>query len=61
MLAMNASIQASMAGEAGRGLAGVVRQHGESRQPVNEKLEEALSRYLYAETGRRPLVHVVVK
>jgi ribonuclease J len=42
-------------------LAGVVRQHGESRQPVNEKLEEALSRYLYAETGRRPLVHVVVK
>lgn len=31
------------------------------REKLNEAIEDALSRYLYAETGRRPLVHVVVK
>ncbi len=31
------------------------------RGKLNEAIEDALSRYLYAETGRRPLVHVVVK
>ncbi|MCB8921493.1 MAG: ribonuclease J [Ardenticatenaceae bacterium] len=31
------------------------------RDKLNEAIEDALSRYLYAETGRRPLVHVVVK
>ncbi len=31
------------------------------RGKLNEAIENALSRYLYAETGRRPLVHVVVK
>lgn len=31
------------------------------RDRLNEAIEDALSRYLYAETGRRPLVHVVVK
>ncbi|MCB8942909.1 MAG: ribonuclease J [Ardenticatenaceae bacterium] len=42
-------------------IARVVKMHGESRQPMNDKLEDALNRYLYAETGRRPLVQVVVK
>ncbi|MCA9958932.1 MAG: ribonuclease J [Anaerolineales bacterium] len=35
--------------------------YANSTSPLNEAIEDALSRYLYAETGRRPLVHVVVK
>lgn len=39
----------------------VVRKHGNNRDPVEVKIERALNNYLYRETGRRPLVHVVVK
>jgi ribonuclease J len=28
---------------------------------LSKKLEDSLSRYLYAETGRRPLVQVIIK
>lgn len=35
--------------------------YADTKGPLNEAIEDALSRYLYAETGRRPLVHVVVK
>jgi ribonuclease J len=38
-----------------------VRLQESNRQPMNDLLENALNRYLYAETGRRPLVQVVVK
>ena len=38
-----------------------VHKHGNSREPLNGKLEKALMRYLYAETGRRPLTHVIIK
>jgi ribonuclease J len=38
-----------------------VKQHGDSRKPLDARLEDALNRYLYAETGRRPLVKVVVR
>ena len=42
-------------------IAHVVKMHGDSPKSVNDKLENALNRYLYAETGRRPLVQVIVK
>lgn len=38
-----------------------VKLQEDGRQPLSGHLEGALNRYLYAETGRRPLVHVVVK
>jgi mRNA degradation ribonuclease J1/J2 len=38
-----------------------VKSQGNGRQSMSDHLESALNRYLYAETGRRPLVHVVVK
>jgi ribonuclease J len=38
-----------------------VKLQESNRQPMNDLLENALNRYLYAETGRRPLVQVVVK
>ncbi|HUS93766.1 MAG TPA: ribonuclease J [Patescibacteria group bacterium] len=34
---------------------------GRNRDKLNKKLESALSRFLYAETGRRPMVYVIVK
>ncbi len=42
-------------------IAHVVKMHGDSPKSVSDKLENALNRYLYAETGRRPLVQVIVK
>lgn len=38
-----------------------VKLHGDSRKPLDSRLEDAISRHLYAETGRRPLVKVVVR
>ncbi len=38
-----------------------VKLQANGRQPMDDLLETALNRYLYAETGRRPLVQVVVK
>lgn len=38
-----------------------VEVYANSAGALNEAVEDALGRYLYAETGRRPLVHVVVK
>ena len=34
---------------------------GRNRAKLYKKLESALSRFLYAETGRRPMVYVIVK
>jgi ribonuclease J len=34
---------------------------GRNRDKLHKKLEGALSRFLYAETGRRPMVYVIVK
>jgi len=34
---------------------------GRNQEKLHKKLEGALSRYLYAETGRRPMVYVIVK
>lgn len=38
----------------------VVSQHGNSRKDVTPRIEGALHRFLHEETGRRPIVHVVV-
>ncbi|MFQ5420056.1 MAG: ribonuclease J [Anaerolineae bacterium] len=42
-------------------IARVVKQHGESRKPVDKPIKDALNRYVYAETGKRPFIHVIVK
>ena len=34
---------------------------GRNRDKLNKKIESALSRFLYAETGRRPMVYTIVK
>jgi ribonuclease J len=39
----------------------LVSAKGGSRAQLSRQIENALSRYFYAETGRRPMVHVVVK
>ncbi len=41
---------------------GVVKQHkSNGGGKLSKKIEDSLSRYLYAETGRRPLVQVAIK
>jgi ribonuclease J len=39
----------------------IVRAKGSSPAKLTKKIENALSRYFYAETGRRPMVHAVVQ
>ena len=39
----------------------IVNTNGGNRKQISRKIESALSRYLHAETGRRPMVHVVVQ
>jgi ribonuclease J len=38
-----------------------IRASGRNRDQLGKRVEQALARYLYAETGRRPMVHVVVR
>jgi len=38
-----------------------IRASGRNRDQLNKRVEQALSRYLYAETGRRPMIHVVIR
>ena len=33
---------------------------GQKQDQLSRRVEEALSRYLYGETGRRPMVYVVI-
>ncbi|MBK8905876.1 MAG: ribonuclease J [Anaerolineaceae bacterium] len=39
----------------------MVKQFAGQSQGLSKKIEDALSRYLFAETGRRPIVQVVIK
>jgi len=39
----------------------VVKQFDGQGKGLNKKIEDALSRFLYGETGRRPIVEVVIK
>jgi ribonuclease J len=39
----------------------VISAKDKGRDNLTKQLENALSRYFYAETGRRPMVHVVVR
>jgi mRNA degradation ribonuclease J1/J2 len=38
-----------------------VKQFAGQGKGLSKKIEDALSRFLYAETGRRPIVQVVIK
>ncbi len=42
-------------------IAQTISASGRNRDQICKKIETALSRYLYAETGRRPMVYVIVK
>ncbi len=42
-------------------IARVVKTYATSNQALDKPIEEALNRYLYAETGKRPFVQVIVK
>ncbi|RMG94703.1 MAG: ribonuclease J [Chloroflexi bacterium] len=42
-------------------IANVISMHGRNPDKLEKKLEDALSRYLYGETGKRPFVKVVLK
>ena len=42
-------------------IARVVKTYATSNKALNKPIEEALNRYLYAETGKRPFVQVIVK
>lgn len=42
-------------------IARVVMLHKNSTKPLAPNIEESLSRYLYAETGKRPVVRAIVK
>lgn len=42
-------------------IARVVRTYADSHKELARPIEEALGRYLYAETGKRPFVQVIVK
>jgi ribonuclease J len=38
-----------------------IRSSGRNRDQLCKRVEQALSRYLYSETGRRPMVHVIIR
>jgi ribonuclease J len=42
-------------------IARVVKSYTDSKKPLDQPIEQALDRYLYAETGKRPFVRVIVK
>jgi ribonuclease J len=42
-------------------IARVVKTYATSNKAMNKPIENALERYLYAETGKRPFVQVIVK
>lgn len=42
-------------------IARVLKQGSDSRKPLEQRIEDALSRYFYAETEKRPSVHVIIK
>ena len=42
-------------------IARVVKTYADSRKALDKPIAEALNRYLYAETGKRPFVQVIVK
>jgi ribonuclease J len=42
-------------------IAQAVKVHHNSSKSLSLGIEEALGRYLYAETGKRPFVHAIVK
>lgn len=42
-------------------IARVVKQHGTNRKPLDKPIKDALNRFVYAETGKRPFIHVIVK
>lgn len=42
-------------------IARVARTYADSNKALDKPIEEALERYLYAETGKRPFVQVIVK
>jgi ribonuclease J len=44
-----------------KNIAHTISAAGRNRQHLNKRIESALSRYLYTETGRRPMVHVIVR
>ena len=50
-----------MATSAQERIAQTVRAFTGSREQLTKEIERTLERYLYEETGRRPLIHVVVK
>ncbi|MEM7331806.1 MAG: ribonuclease J [Chloroflexota bacterium] len=47
--------------EAEENIRSVVQAHGESKKAVDARIEESLNRFFYAETGRRPMVKVIVR
>ena len=42
-------------------VARVARTYADSSKDLTKPIEEALGRYLYAETGKRPFIKVIVK
>jgi ribonuclease J len=38
-----------------------IRASGRNRDQLCKRIEQALARYLYGETGRRPMVHVIIR
>lgn len=46
--------------EAEETIRSTVKAHGNSKKPLDNRIEDSLNRFFYAETGRRPLVKVVV-
>jgi ribonuclease J len=38
-----------------------IRASGRNRDQLCKRVEQALARYLYSETGRRPMVHVIIR
>jgi ribonuclease J len=38
-----------------------IRASGRNRDQLDKRVEQALSRYLYSETGRHPMVHVIIQ
>jgi len=42
-------------------VANAIKGNGQQRRKLRKQVESALAKYLYAETGRRPMVHAVIR
>lgn len=58
---INPADEQELLDEAEENIRQTVRAHGNSKKALDNRIEDSLNRFLYSETGRRPMVKVIVR